>query len=416
MSGNLISALDIKNAALKLSGELIDGTSDYDTLSTEANGIKDLELVNQFYKALHYGGNELNVAISDAFDWLKNPIAEILTIVPKYNTGTIAITNGSASATLSGSPSASLGSFAGRILKLDGITTIYRVLSHSAGSASLTLDQVFLETTVTAATYYLGKTDYALSNQIARIYKTLRINKQAFDEDNTGEVHFLTEQIFDREYPLNKIITGSPSRFTIVDQADDILTLRFNRFPETDSLRIEVPFIPRPEQLVVREFLDAAVNAGSDYIDLTQHGLKADSRIRLSTTGTLPAGLSLATDYFVIVTNANRIQLSATLGGAAVDITAAAGGGTHSIASVPRVPLGYRDILYLYAAYYIMLDKSDDRAASYLQMAQAKLQALVSATRRDQRIKSKNRGRLIPRRDDGYPRKQYGPRIFDDIS
>lgn len=67
------------------------------------------------------------------------------------------------------------------------------------------------------------------------------------------------------------------------------------------------------------------VNTADDEITIPTHGLTTGMLGRLTTTGTLPAGLSLATDYFVIVVDANTIQLATTLAnaqaGTAVDIT-----------------------------------------------------------------------------------------------
>ena len=81
-------------------------------------------------------------------------------------------------------------------------------------------------------------------------------------------------------------------------------------------------------------FLDANVTVGTDTITMAAHGLTTGAKGQLTTSGTLPAGLSLATDYFVIVTDANDIQLATSLAnataGTQVDITAAAGGGTHT--------------------------------------------------------------------------------------
>ena len=81
-------------------------------------------------------------------------------------------------------------------------------------------------------------------------------------------------------------------------------------------------------------FLDANVTVGTDTITMTAHGLTTGAKGQLTTSGTLPAGLSLATDYFVIVTDADDIQLATSLAnaqaGTQVDITAAAGGGTHT--------------------------------------------------------------------------------------
>lgn len=67
------------------------------------------------------------------------------------------------------------------------------------------------------------------------------------------------------------------------------------------------------------------VNTADDEITIPTHGLTTGMLGRLTTTGTLPAGLSLATDYFIIVVDANTIQLATTLAnaqaGTAVDIT-----------------------------------------------------------------------------------------------
>lgn len=71
--------------------------------------------------------------------------------------------------------------------------------------------------------------------------------------------------------------------------------------------------------------------ATTDVITLAAHGLLAGDRLRFTTTGTLPAGLSLATTYYVIASGlgANTFKVSATLGGAAVDITDT-GTGVHT--------------------------------------------------------------------------------------
>jgi hypothetical protein len=83
-----------------------------------------------------------------------------------------------------------------------------------------------------------------------------------------------------------------------------------------------------------KTFVDADVNVGADTITIASHGLPLGLKGQLTTTGVLPGGLSGATDYFVIVVNANTIKLATSLAnaqaGTAVDITSAAGGGTHT--------------------------------------------------------------------------------------
>lgn len=71
--------------------------------------------------------------------------------------------------------------------------------------------------------------------------------------------------------------------------------------------------------------------ATTDIITATAHGLKNGDKVVLTTSGTLPAGLALATVYFVVQKDTNTFKLSLTSGveGAPVDITDT-GSGTHT--------------------------------------------------------------------------------------
>lgn len=70
--------------------------------------------------------------------------------------------------------------------------------------------------------------------------------------------------------------------------------------------------------------------AVSDVITSTDHRLETNDIVEFETTGTLPAGLSTATPYWVTVTDEDTFTVSATKGGATVDITDT-GTGTHTI-------------------------------------------------------------------------------------
>lgn len=67
------------------------------------------------------------------------------------------------------------------------------------------------------------------------------------------------------------------------------------------------------------------VNLSTESVSITAHGQYTGSKGQLTSTGTLPTGLSLSTDYFVIVVDANTIQFASSLAnavlGTAVDIT-----------------------------------------------------------------------------------------------
>lgn len=68
----------------------------------------------------------------------------------------------------------------------------------------------------------------------------------------------------------------------------------------------------------------------SDVITAAKHGLKNSDIVTVSSSGTLPAGLSAATNYYVISATIDTLSLSATEGGAAVNITTT-GSGTHKL-------------------------------------------------------------------------------------
>jgi hypothetical protein len=91
--------------------------------------------------------------------------------------------------------------------------------------------------------------------------------------------------------------------------------------------------------MITVTFADGDVTVGTDTINISAHGLETGDKAQLTTTGTLPAGLALATDYFVIRVDADNIKLASSVAnaeaGTAVDITAAAGGGTHTATQAP---------------------------------------------------------------------------------
>lgn len=79
----------------------------------------------------------------------------------------------------------------------------------------------------------------------------------------------------------------------------------------------------------------AAVDPATDTITATGHGHVNGDVVRVR-GGAIPGGLNLASSYFVIGATANTLQLSATAGGAAVDLTSP-GAGDRRIYGDPSV-------------------------------------------------------------------------------
>jgi len=74
----------------------------------------------------------------------------------------------------------------------------------------------------------------------------------------------------------------------------------------------------------------SAVSSPTFTFGSTQGTPAVGQAIQLTTTGTLPTGLSINTTYYVISTSTNTCQLSTTLGGSAVTFTNSSGSGTHT--------------------------------------------------------------------------------------
>jgi hypothetical protein len=81
-------------------------------------------------------------------------------------------------------------------------------------------------------------------------------------------------------------------------------------------------------------FVDGDVGVVANTIAAPAHGWATGRKVAATTGGTLPGGLS-ATTYYVIVVDSDTIKLASSLvnaqAGTAVDITSAAGGGTHTL-------------------------------------------------------------------------------------
>ena len=88
-----------------------------------------------------------------------------------------------------------------------------------------------------------------------------------------------------------------------------------------------------------KNFVDADVSVADDTITETAHGYKTGLKGQFTNSGgALPGGISGGTDYFVIVVNANTYKIATSLvnanAGTAVNITSAAGGGTHTFTPI----------------------------------------------------------------------------------
>ena len=84
---------------------------------------------------------------------------------------------------------------------------------------------------------------------------------------------------------------------------------------------------------------DGKVDTTNDILTISAHGFNTGLKVRATTNGTLPTGIALLTDYFVVVLTANTIKLASSLSkayeGEGIDITGVGSyGGTHTLTAV----------------------------------------------------------------------------------
>lgn len=83
-------------------------------------------------------------------------------------------------------------------------------------------------------------------------------------------------------------------------------------------------------------FIAADVTGVDDIVHIDNHGLFTGQPVQLTTSGTLPTGLSLATTYYIIRVDANNIKFASTAwnaySGTAIELTGQ-GNGTNTITS-----------------------------------------------------------------------------------
>jgi len=84
-----------------------------------------------------------------------------------------------------------------------------------------------------------------------------------------------------------------------------------------------------------QNFLDAAVDTGTDTINIVAHGFLTGDLCLLSTTGVLPSPFAINTTYYIIKVDDDNFQIAVSYSdakaGTEIVITSAIGGGTHTV-------------------------------------------------------------------------------------
>jgi hypothetical protein len=247
---SLTSAQDIINQALRFSGELTDVTpSDYQSEYRQSA----LDYLNRFYLAILSGGNEFDVEMAEPFSWAISPQPGVFKVEPAINVN-VTIAHNATSGTFGAIPQDAFGnnvSLAGRHLRVDNLSDVYRIVTHTSGSTAFTIDFAYIQPDQngTGATAY--KLDYTLTQSagILRLTTPMRlfqIQSKIYD----GEIVGSNMAAMRREFPIAFLQTRYPDRFSIKSQDSTAksMVISINTNP-LDNARVEYDFIPFPTPL-----------------------------------------------------------------------------------------------------------------------------------------------------------------------
>lgn len=218
MANNQYSS-DLINDALFKVGEPVDDTSDFQDAA--------VRYLNKGYQAIQTGGGEFAQDNNVIWWWLK--AESTLTLQTKITTGTVLVTQNSASITFSSAPASSV---AGWHFKVDTHSDVFVISTHTAGSTSASLDSVYTDTTTAAAAYKLYKLDYDLASDVQYLISPLRTYQQSRYKINVVSMKDMEEQ-----FPLSTVQEAVPRISAMVDED----TIRFSGFP-TQLTRVDYDY------------------------------------------------------------------------------------------------------------------------------------------------------------------------------
>lgn len=151
------------------------------------------------------------VCAKERWNWLRKDTKVVLPSV--YTTGTISVTNASATATLSAATAASIGSLANYYIKVEGSPEVYDISAHTSSTDTLTLSSVFIGSTNTAASYQIWTDRVALPTDCRETYQITH------DHDNAPLLG-LGKQKLNQIRLRNPSVNDYPRMYTTDDYFD----------------------------------------------------------------------------------------------------------------------------------------------------------------------------------------------------
>lgn len=244
------TAADLLKGALRKAGEVTNGNS---RLHADA-----LNLLNQAYIDVLSGSSRFDLEFGQPWSWAIEEVPLSIVLKTPFQSGEVVLTQNSTAGSFSSPPSESM---AGRHLKVTGRSEYYVIDSHTAGSASFTLQVAFIGTSGNYE-FSARKLVYDLGDEVLRLAGPIE-NSNSVGVDGGYKIYHTDIRNFKEDYPVSRVESGMPTKFTKISEKDDSYKIQFNKYLTSEDALVTVPYIKKPEAL-----LD---NAGSVPIVPIQH-------------------------------------------------------------------------------------------------------------------------------------------------
>jgi len=419
------STADILDLALANGGEVTNGNSPYET--------QILNYLNRVHFTLIAGGTipvgkDATVEIDEVWPWAKSKTPLLLELQPKYETGTITLTIDSEIGAFSAAPSISLK---GYHIKVSNRDEWFKIASHTAASTAFELDSAYPDATGSGFVYEAVKLDYELipsyividqSNDKFQFQKVLASTVTATLTHGSYTPAQLATHVAAVATAATTVITITGSYSTITrkfsfvsdlagasafyingvgDQSEFSVhkTLGFDDELSSNAATQTSAYVLGGICRLVEPFKinKGSAKGGSIY------GIDTETFQRNYPFPTISEGIP--TKFTVIKESSNgtfTVRFNAypeEKTRIEVEHVAIPRDLKDSSLSIPLIPRKHSDVLEDAATFYLMLNKSDDRAMTYATLMQGKLKAMVSQHRGAQVRSGEFFGQIIPRRD-----------------
>lgn len=417
--GNFRNTSDLKQAVLDKCGEVTTGASDYDTNA--------MTYVNELYQGLIAGGNEFDTDLSEPWVWAQAKRPLIIEMQPAYETGNVTVVNGSNSITFSTPPTFDA---TGWQIKVNSLDNWYTILKHTASSATAIIDQGYEDDsgTFTHSTIKLfyelvddtivvdssnQKLDFkeSGSNLVATIaagvYTPTTLSAAVVVAMNAAGSQSYTcsfdsikrvftisaASVFTFLFASGTNSFISPSAILGFDVLDSsAATSQVGVYPLNGIQRLCAPIRTYKVRATVFNAPEDTqkiygIDPISMYNKFPMRFVRADVPTRFAIVEKKSNGV------MVIRFNTHPSEVSR----AEVDFIPYARDLQDNAASIPIMPREFFSYLTFGATHFLMLDKSDNRAESYMGLAVKKLLAMIHDNRKGKQLTSKDYGRLVPR-------------------